>query len=58
MGEIISAELTVACPSEVAVYDDAFRAMHDIAAHESEPVEVLARIAHEHEQNQRGVVDG
>ncbi|MBF4996705.1 helix-turn-helix domain-containing protein [Nocardia sp. BSTN01] len=50
MVETISAELTVTRPSEIAVYDDAFRAMHEIAEHGSAAVGILARIADEHER--------
>lgn len=57
MVETISAELTVTRPSEIAVYDDAFRAMHEIAARGSAAVGILARIGAEHEQHQHGVAD-
>ncbi|MET7752293.1 helix-turn-helix transcriptional regulator [Micromonospora sp. NPDC005367] len=51
MVETISAELTVTRPSEIAVYDHAFGAMHAIAAHGSAAAEILARVAVAHSQH-------
>ncbi|MGV9636056.1 helix-turn-helix domain-containing protein [Nocardia rhamnosiphila] len=50
MVETVSAELTITRPSEIAVYDHTFGAMHEIALHGSAAVEVLTRLAAEHER--------
>lgn len=49
MVETISAELTITRPSEIAVYDQAFGAMHALAVHGSAAAEVIAAVADLHE---------
>ncbi len=51
MVETISAELTVTRPSEIAVYDDAFRIMHGMALHGEAATELIAKIAEWHEKH-------
>ncbi|WP_280318204.1 helix-turn-helix domain-containing protein [Nocardia wallacei] len=50
MVETISAELTVTRPSEIAIYDDAFRTMHSMALHGDAATDLIARIAARHEE--------
>lgn len=51
MVETISAELTITRPSEIAVYDAAFSAMHEIAAHGDAAIEIIADVASRHESS-------
>ncbi|GAA5045470.1 helix-turn-helix domain-containing protein [Nocardia callitridis] len=48
MVETISAELTVTRPSEIAIYDQVFGAMHKLAVHGGGAVEILDRLEAEH----------
>lgn len=50
MVETISAELTITRPSEIAIYDHAFAATHEIAQHGRAAIETITTVLDRHER--------